>query len=176
MQNFFENLVNIMGASFSGDGFLVQCKLKDQAGNDHGEIEPPKATHVEQDKKDNKDMDLEEARKNGEASDPLDNYNEEFCSGETYYIFDSFIRAAFVEEFFKACVIIFYCTRKTAFDEPMDGVIYGIAASLGFAAYENIDYVLSAKKIPGIPTIAEWLDVGVGKSFISRYKQKYNLA
>ena len=28
------------------------------------------------------------------------------------------------EEFFKACVIIFYCTRKTAFDEPMDGVIY----------------------------------------------------
>ena len=41
---------------------------------------------------------------------------------------------------------------------------------------KNIDYVLSAKKIPGIPTIAEWLDVGVGKSFISRYKQKYNLA
>ena len=41
---------------------------------------------------------------------------------------------------------------------------------------KNIDYVLTAKKIPGIPDIAEWLEVGVGKSFIERYKQKYNLA
>ena len=41
---------------------------------------------------------------------------------------------------------------------------------------KNIDYVLSAKKIPGIPAIAEWLEVGVGKSFIDKYKQKYNLA
>jgi hypothetical protein len=40
---------------------------------------------------------------------------------------------------------------------------------------KNIDYVLSSKKIPGIPAIAEWLEVGVGRSFISRYKQKYNL-
>ena len=41
---------------------------------------------------------------------------------------------------------------------------------------KNIDYVLSAKKIPGIPDIAEWLEIGVGNSFISKYKQKYNLA
>ena len=41
---------------------------------------------------------------------------------------------------------------------------------------KNIDYALSAKKIPGIPDIAEWLEVGVGKSFIDKYKQKYNLA
>ena len=41
---------------------------------------------------------------------------------------------------------------------------------------KNIDYVLTAKKIPGIPEIAEWLEVGVGKSFVERYKQKYNLA
>jgi len=41
---------------------------------------------------------------------------------------------------------------------------------------KNIDYVLSAKKIPGIPDIAEWLEVGVGNSFINKYKQKYNLA
>ena len=88
----------------------------------------------------------------------LDNYNEEFFSGETYYFFDSFIRAAFVEEFFKACVIIFYCTRKTAFDEPMDGVIYGVAASLGFAAYENISYVLYFEKIPSF-------DIALVRSF-----------
>jgi hypothetical protein len=41
---------------------------------------------------------------------------------------------------------------------------------------KNIDYVLSAKKIPGIPNIAEWLEIGVGNSAINRYKQKYNLA
>tara|TARA_R110000803_G_scaffold54123_1_gene110782 strand:+ start:86 stop:499 length:414 start_codon:yes stop_codon:yes gene_type:complete len=41
---------------------------------------------------------------------------------------------------------------------------------------KNIDYVLSAKKIPGIPNIAEWLEVGVGNSAINRYKQKYDLA
>jgi hypothetical protein len=40
---------------------------------------------------------------------------------------------------------------------------------------KNIDYVLSSKKIPGIPEIAEWLEIGVGKSFIGKYKQKYNL-
>jgi len=40
---------------------------------------------------------------------------------------------------------------------------------------KNIDYVISAKKIPGIPDIAEWLEVGVGKSFIDRYSRKYNL-
>ena len=41
---------------------------------------------------------------------------------------------------------------------------------------KNIDYVLSAKKIPGIPEISEWLEIGTGKSFIDKYKQKYNLA
>ena len=40
---------------------------------------------------------------------------------------------------------------------------------------KNIDYVLSAKKIPGIPDIAEWLEVGVGQSFVGKYEQKYNL-
>ena len=71
----------------------------------------------------------------------LDNFSETNFKGETYYFFDSFIRAAFVEEIFKAIVIVFYCTRKSAFDEPMDGIIYGVAASLGFAAYENIHYI-----------------------------------
>ena len=40
---------------------------------------------------------------------------------------------------------------------------------------KNVDYVLSSKKIPGIPQISEWLEIGVGKSFINKFKQKYNL-
>ena len=41
---------------------------------------------------------------------------------------------------------------------------------------KNIDYVLTAKKLPGVPEIAEILEVGVGESFIDKWKQKYNLA
>jgi hypothetical protein len=40
---------------------------------------------------------------------------------------------------------------------------------------KNIDYVISAKKIPGIPEIAEWIEIGTGKSFIDKYRQKYDL-
>ncbi len=72
----------------------------------------------------------------------FDRFSEKNLTGETYFFFDSFLRAAFLEEIFKMMIIVFYCTRKTAFDEPMDGLVYGVAASLGYAAWENIDYVL----------------------------------
>ena len=40
---------------------------------------------------------------------------------------------------------------------------------------KNVDYVLTSKKLPGVPEIAEILEVGVGTSFINQWKQKYNL-
>ena len=40
---------------------------------------------------------------------------------------------------------------------------------------KNIDYIISAKKLPGVPEKAEIIDLAVGRSFISKYKQKYNL-
>ena len=78
----------------------------------------------------------------------LDNYSTSYFKGETFNFFDSFIRAAFLEELFKLFILVFYCTRKVEFDEPMDGLVYGMAASLGFAAYENIEYVLYYYKEP----------------------------
>ena len=78
----------------------------------------------------------------------VDNYAKNFFRGETFHFFDNFVRAAFLEEFFKMIVIIFFCTRKDEFDEPMDGLVYGVAASLGFATIENIDYVLHYFKEP----------------------------
>jgi RsiW-degrading membrane proteinase PrsW (M82 family) len=42
----------------------------------------------------------------------------------------------------KFLILIGYCSRRQAFDEPMDGVIYGVTASLGFATVENIAYVV----------------------------------
>jgi RsiW-degrading membrane proteinase PrsW (M82 family) len=50
--------------------------------------------------------------------------------------------AAVPEEFFKYLVVTRYNARHPAFDEPMDGVVYGAAASLGFATLENVLYVM----------------------------------
>ena len=42
-------------------------------------------------------------------------------------------------------------------------------------ANENIDYIMSSPKLPGIPDNAEILELGVGEGFIDRYRLKYNL-
>ena len=40
---------------------------------------------------------------------------------------------------------------------------------------ENIDYIITAPKLPGVPDKAEILELGVGASFIKKYQSKYNL-
>jgi len=40
---------------------------------------------------------------------------------------------------------------------------------------ENIDYIISSPKLPGIPPKAEILELGVGKNFIDSWRSKYNL-
>jgi RsiW-degrading membrane proteinase PrsW (M82 family) len=49
--------------------------------------------------------------------------------------------AGVTEEFFKWLVVVLYCARNKEFDEPMDGIVYGAVASLGFATLENYLYV-----------------------------------
>ena len=34
-----------------------------------------------------------------------------------------------------------YILREKEFNEPMDGIVYGVTASLGFATLENIDFL-----------------------------------
>ncbi len=48
---------------------------------------------------------------------------------------------AIPEEAVKIAVIGFVVCRHRPFEEPMDGVVYGAAAGLGFAAYENLSYL-----------------------------------
>jgi len=40
---------------------------------------------------------------------------------------------------------------------------------------KNIDYIISAKSLPGVPDIAVILEIAVGESFINTFKSKYNL-
>lgn len=40
---------------------------------------------------------------------------------------------------------------------------------------ENIDYIISNPKLPGVPKDAIILELGVGENLIEKYKLKYNL-
>jgi len=46
------------------------------------------------------------------------------------------------EELMKFISVRIYPYRSKQFDEPMDGIVFGVAAALGFATVENILYVL----------------------------------
>ena len=55
--------------------------------------------------------------------------------------FMSFFRAAFLEEGLKFALLLFFCVRLSALNEPMDVIVYGAAIGLGYAAIENVGYL-----------------------------------
>lgn len=63
---------------------------------------------------------------------------------ESNNFYMSFIRASFLEETMKFLILVYYCLHLDEFDEPMDALVYGVAASLGFAVFENWEYVMVA--------------------------------
>ena len=66
-----------------------------------------------------------------------------YLSGESPYFYESFVRAAFLEETAKWSILLLFCIKLNEFNEPMDALVYGVAVSLGFAAFENWEYVIS---------------------------------
>ena len=56
-------------------------------------------------------------------------------------IISSFLTAAPVEEGLKLSILYFYVYKMKDFNEPIDGIVYGVTVSLGFATLENIYYV-----------------------------------
>ena len=69
----------------------------------------------------------------------LENYFE--SASVVYYAFFAFGAVGFSEEFSKFFMLRYYAYRQPAFDEPLDGIIYGVMVSMGFATLENIMYV-----------------------------------
>ena len=53
----------------------------------------------------------------------------------------SFLAPAFVEEALKFSVLYYVVYKMKDFNEPIDGIVYGVTVSLGFATLENIYYV-----------------------------------
>ena len=54
-------------------------------------------------------------------------------------VFTAFIIAGLTEEFIKRQVILKFAFNRAEFDEKLDGIIYAVFASLGFATAENIN-------------------------------------
>ncbi|MEM6264821.1 MAG: PrsW family glutamic-type intramembrane protease [Bacteroidota bacterium] len=55
----------------------------------------------------------------------------------------AFVVVALTEEAMKFIVLRFYNYPHKEFDEPYDGIMYGVTVSMGFAAIENLLYVLT---------------------------------
>lgn len=53
----------------------------------------------------------------------------------------AFLIVAGSEELCKFVMLKFYAFKQKDFNEPFDGIIYGVMVSLGFAALENVLYV-----------------------------------
>lgn len=72
------------------------------------------------------------------------------------FLFATFI-VGFTEEILKFFALMFYAFPRKQFNEPMDGIVYSVMISMGFAAMENILYV------QGNPTQA-W-EVAIARAF-----------
>jgi len=53
----------------------------------------------------------------------------------------AFFGVALVEELCKFLVLRYYCFTRPSFDEPLDGIVYSVLVSMGFATVENIFYI-----------------------------------
>lgn len=97
------------------------------------------------------------------------------------------IGVALVEEYFKYLVLTKYIYNKPDFNEPMDGIVYGVTASMGFAFIENLIYVFLYAEpdfafttaiirifsaIPAHALMGVIMGYYVGKAKFSKYNEK----
>ncbi|HPE77261.1 MAG TPA: PrsW family glutamic-type intramembrane protease [Draconibacterium sp.] len=63
-------------------------------------------------------------------------------SGLTAAAWNAFVVAAFSEELFKFIALYLLIWKRREFNDKLDGIVYAVFISLGFAAVENILYVM----------------------------------
>jgi RsiW-degrading membrane proteinase PrsW (M82 family)/ribosomal protein S18 acetylase RimI-like enzyme len=64
-----------------------------------------------------------------------------FSSSISGIALTAFFVVALTEELCKFTVLRLYAFPKKSYDEPLDGIVYGVMVSMGFATVENIMYV-----------------------------------
>ena len=65
-----------------------------------------------------------------------------FFDTDLINLYDALVVAGFTEELFKLIFVLIFAFNRKEFDEYLDGIIYCVFISLGFATVENILYVL----------------------------------
>ncbi|MGR7814030.1 PrsW family intramembrane metalloprotease [Lacinutrix undariae] len=104
-------------------------------------------------------------------------------------VFDQFIKAFFIvgltEEFSKYVIVRYVAQTNKAFNEQFDGIVYAVMVSMGFAATENIMYVLDGgyetalirafTAIPAHATFAIIMGYFMGKAKFSKNRKTLNL-
>lgn len=63
--------------------------------------------------------------------------------GLKHALYTSFLVASLVEEGFKYLILYFLIWRNKEFNEKMDGIVYAVFISIGFAGVENLLYVFN---------------------------------
>ncbi|MGM5470359.1 PrsW family intramembrane metalloprotease [Flavobacteriaceae bacterium LMO-SS05] len=100
-----------------------------------------------------------------------------------------FIKAFFVvgltEEFSKYIIVRYVAQPRKAFNEPFDGIMYAVMVSMGFAATENLMYVLQGgyevallrafTAVPAHATFAILMGFFMGKAKFSNNRTLLNI-
>ena len=68
----------------------------------------------------------------------------------------AFFGAAIPEETAKLFCLWLFLRKNKYFDERMDGIVYAVCVGMGFAAFENIEYLFAAG--------TDWVTTGIGRS------------
>lgn len=83
--------------------------------------------------------------------------------GEPTTLFGTTIQAFFVaalpEEGFKLLALWLVLRKNPYFDEHFDGIVYAVGVGLGFAAIENVAYVVSEEE--------NWLGVAIARALLA---------
>jgi len=68
----------------------------------------------------------------------------------------AFFGAAIPEETAKLFMLWLFLRKCRDFDERMDGIVYAVCVGMGFAAFENIEYLFASG--------SAWVTTGIGRS------------
>ena len=68
----------------------------------------------------------------------------------------AFFGAAIPEESAKLLILWLFLRKCRDFDERMDGIVYAVCVGMGFAAFENIEYLFASG--------SQWITTGIGRS------------
>ena len=104
-------------------------------------------------------------------------------------VFQQFIKAfvvvALVEEFSKYVIVKYYAQKNKEFNEPFDGIVYALTVSMGFAAQENVLYILqygvstgitrAFTAVPAHATFGILMGYFMGKAKFSKNRIQLNL-